>query len=114
VLLLSEVESSVVERVIYESGKRDLYIQFKKGGAVWRYADVPGKFYRELTSSESVGKELPKIKKNFRSEKVTEDDWKTILRRATKRSESEVSERLYEANATWLRALKKDTKAVGF
>ncbi|MFA7419459.1 MAG: KTSC domain-containing protein [Melioribacteraceae bacterium] len=50
------VDSSMVASVGYESNTATLEIEFKNGGAIWQYYDVPESNYYELISASSIGK----------------------------------------------------------
>ncbi|MBU2492663.1 MAG: KTSC domain-containing protein [Bacteroidetes bacterium] len=50
------VDSSMIATVGYDSNIAILEVEFKNGGAVWQYYDVPENIYYELMSASSVGK----------------------------------------------------------
>lgn len=53
---LTPCESSNVKGYGYDAASRTLGVQFKAGGPVYRYADVPPEVADGLASAESKGK----------------------------------------------------------
>lgn len=50
------VQSSIITSIGYDSSTSTLEIEFKKGGAIWQYFDVPENRYYEMMGSDSKGK----------------------------------------------------------
>lgn len=50
------VESSLIASVGYDSSVSILEVEFKNGGAIWQYFDVPENTYNELRNAGSIGK----------------------------------------------------------
>ena len=58
-------ESSLIRAYGYDPGKRDLDIEFMRGGT-YRYADVPQEAFEEFLRAESKGKHfLANIRDKF-------------------------------------------------
>lgn len=59
------VDSSNVEAIGYDSGQRDLYVQFQ-GGRTYIYANVSEQTYNEFLRADSKGSYLNReIKPNY-------------------------------------------------
>ena len=50
------VESSMITSFGYDSLSSTLEVEFKNGGAVWQYFEVPESVYYEMKSAGSCGK----------------------------------------------------------
>jgi hypothetical protein len=50
------VESDMILSIGYEIPTSTLEIEFKNGGAVWQYYDVPENIYFELMAADSKGR----------------------------------------------------------
>jgi hypothetical protein len=50
------VQSSMFESIGYDSLTSIFEAEFKNGGAVWQYFDVPESIYYELRNAGSIGK----------------------------------------------------------
>jgi hypothetical protein len=65
------VESSMILSIGYESATSTLEIEFKNGGSVWQYFDVPESLFYELKSAVSIGKFfLASIKNQYSESRV--------------------------------------------
>ena len=51
---MQAVDSSTIEAVGYESGKREIYIRFLDGGT-YAYSDTDESICKELLSADSIG-----------------------------------------------------------
>ena len=68
---MSPVDSSLIAAVGYDTPAKVLYVQFKKGGATYEYAEVPAEVYEHLMAAESIGKFfLKEIKGAYAGKKV--------------------------------------------
>jgi hypothetical protein len=56
VITMNPVKSSNIAATGYDSHSKTLAIQFKGGGKVYHYADVPESLYGDMHKAESVGK----------------------------------------------------------
>lgn len=64
------VESSAVESVGYDAGRRTLEVEYT-GGAVYRYLDVPPRVHEQLLHEQSIGGYVNRrIKPYHRAERV--------------------------------------------
>lgn len=67
---MKPIKSSNAEGVGYDADKKELFITFK-GGATYKYSNVPASIYQDLVESESFGKFLSqKIKGVYAFEKL--------------------------------------------
>ncbi|KKK77677.1 hypothetical protein LCGC14_2851170 [marine sediment metagenome] len=67
---MTEVESSHIEAIGYDSGVQQVRVRFK-GGATYVYYDVPANIANNFIEAESVGEYLNEhIKGEYRYEKV--------------------------------------------
>lgn len=53
--VMTDVESSNLAAVAYDSGSQELYIRFHYNNMVYRYDDVPDEIYKGLMSASSKG-----------------------------------------------------------
>ena len=58
------VESSMITSIGYDSNCSTLEIEFKRGGAVWDYFDIPESLWYEFNGSDSKGKYFLRVIKN--------------------------------------------------
>lgn len=66
------VNSSNIEAIGYDSDSATLTIQFKKGGSIYEYYDVPQYEYDGLMSADSKGSYAnTNIYKNYRQQKIS-------------------------------------------
>lgn len=65
------VESSMILSIGYESSESTLEIEFKNGGAIWQYFEVPENLLYELKSAGSIGKFfIANIQNQYRESRV--------------------------------------------
>lgn len=65
------VESSMITSIGYDNNSATLEIEFKNGGAVWEYYDVPEYIWYEFINSGSKGKYFhANIKNKYRENRV--------------------------------------------
>jgi len=65
------VNSSALNSVGYDHGRKVLELEFRDNKAVWQYYDLPPKVYEKLMSAKSLGKFfVKKIKGKYREEPV--------------------------------------------
>jgi hypothetical protein len=65
------VVSSMIGSIGYDPSSGTLEIEFRKGGPIWQYYDVPEYMWHEFESAESLGKYfLANIKNHFREARV--------------------------------------------
>ena len=55
------VDSSSIAAIGYEAATRQLEIEFREGGDVYRYFDVPGEEYAAFMAAESKGTYLNRV-----------------------------------------------------
>jgi KTSC domain len=68
---LVPVESTSIAAIGYNPRTRQLGVQFRDSGAVYRYLDVPPSVFAELMAAPSKGRSVNfEIKPNYRCEKV--------------------------------------------
>ena len=65
------VNSSMIASIGYDPSNGTLEVEFKKGGVVWQYYDVPEHVWHELQSASSQGQYfLANIRDRFRGSRV--------------------------------------------
>lgn len=65
------INSSMISSAGYDPNNGVLEIEFKKGGAIWQYFDVPEYMWNEFQYSDSQGKYfLANIKNTYREARV--------------------------------------------
>lgn len=65
------VTSSMIISIGYEPALSTLEIEFKNGGSIWQYFDVPENIVYDLKSAVSIGKYfLANIKNQYRESRV--------------------------------------------
>lgn len=65
------VESSAFSSVGYDIRTATLELEFREGGAVWQYFDVPADVYMEFMGSDSLGRFfVVRIKGKFREGRI--------------------------------------------
>ena len=68
--------STAVGRISYDADAKKLFIQFKskdgKGGGIYQYNDVGQDFADRISKTDSIGKMIPELKKDYSSEKIDE------------------------------------------
>lgn len=63
--------SSMIASAGYDSSNGTLEVEFKKGGPIWEYYDVPENVWHEFQSASSQGKYfIANIRDRFRGSKV--------------------------------------------
>jgi uncharacterized protein YuzE len=50
------VQSSMITSIGYDPSTSILEIEFKNGGSIWQYFDVPENVYHDMRSDGSIGK----------------------------------------------------------
>jgi hypothetical protein len=67
----NSVNSSMISSIGYDSANGTLEIEFKNGGEIWQYFDIPEYVWSEFEYATSHGKYfLANIKKHFREVRV--------------------------------------------
>ncbi|MBA2238267.1 MAG: KTSC domain-containing protein [Lysobacter sp.] len=67
---MQNVDSSSIEAIGYEAGRRELHVRFRKTGETYIYYAVGERVYAEMMQSESKGRYLnANIKPNYRVRK---------------------------------------------
>jgi KTSC domain len=56
IITLAPVKSSNIAATGYDAASKTLAVQFKGGGRVYHYADVPESIFTDMSKAESVGK----------------------------------------------------------
>jgi hypothetical protein len=65
------IDSSMISSIGYDSSSGTLEIEFKKGGAIWQYFDVPEHIWNDFEFTASHGKYfLANIKNQYREGRV--------------------------------------------
>ena len=65
------VDSSMISSIGYDQSSGTLEVEFRSGGQVWQYYDVPESTYFDLRASGSIGKAfIAMIKTHFREARV--------------------------------------------
>jgi hypothetical protein len=65
------INSDMILSAGYDTSSGILEIEFRKGGAIWQYFDVPETMWHEFLNAESRGKYfLAHVKKQFREVRV--------------------------------------------
>lgn len=65
------VESQMILSIGYDPSVSILEIEFRNGGAIWQYFDVPENIFNDLKSAGSIGKFfLANIKDQYRESRV--------------------------------------------
>ena len=64
------VDSSMIKSIGYDSNSATLEIEFKNGGAIWQYYDVPEYVYNELMIPSHGKYFLQNIKCQYSENKV--------------------------------------------
>jgi hypothetical protein len=65
------IDSSMIATIGYDASNGTLEVEFKKGGAIWQYYDVPENVWHEFQSASSQGQFfLSNIRDCFRASKV--------------------------------------------
>lgn len=64
------VESSLITSIGYDTQTSTLEIEFKKGGSVWQYYDVPEYVYNELMTPSHGKYFLQNIKGQYSENRV--------------------------------------------
>ena len=68
--LVAEVESSVINKIVYNEKTKELYIVFKNKH-IYKYKEVPIEIIKEFISAESKGKYFnKKLKKKYLEVKI--------------------------------------------
>lgn len=69
---MQKVESSNIEAIGYDAGKKELRVQFPRG-ATYAYFDVPEHVFTELMAAESKGRHFRQYVKSagFKHERLT-------------------------------------------
>lgn len=66
------VSSSMISSLGHDGSASILEVEFKNGGAVWQYFDVPESTYYELRSASSIGKYfLANIKGQYSESRIS-------------------------------------------
>jgi hypothetical protein len=66
------VNSSMLASIGYDSSNGTLEVEFKKGGVIWQYYDVPEYIWQELQSASSQGQYfLANIRNRFGGARVS-------------------------------------------
>jgi len=112
--LVANIESSVVATVGYDPCSKDLYVEFKKGGLVWRYLDVPRSTYQEFLSAPSAGRYLAGIKRSYEASEFSRDEWVRMLASRQRTTIDALALALYERNAEWLDGLRSSDLGIAF
>lgn len=60
---LKPVKSSNVEAIGYDRETETVRVRFK-GGATYRYAEVPPELFESIASSESIGSSVSRLRRN--------------------------------------------------
>jgi len=65
------VGSSMIGSIGYDSTNGTLEVEFKKGGSIWQYYDVPEHIWNDFEYTASHGKYfLANIKKQYREARI--------------------------------------------
>jgi hypothetical protein len=65
------INSEMISTAGYDASSGTLEIEFRKGGAIWQYLDVPESTWHEFLSAESQGKFWnANVKNRFREVRV--------------------------------------------
>lgn len=65
------VNSTMIASIGYDLSNGTLEVEFRKGGSIWQYYDVPESMWHEFQSASSVGQYfLANIRDQFRGSKV--------------------------------------------
>lgn len=65
------INSSMIESIGYDQSNGTLEVEFKKGGTIWQYYDVPEHVWHEFQGAGSQGQYfLANIRDRFGSSKV--------------------------------------------
>jgi hypothetical protein len=65
------INSSMIASIGYDPSNGTLEVEFKKGGVIWQYYDVPENVWHEFQSAASQGKYfLANIRNRFGGSKI--------------------------------------------
>ena len=67
----TSINSSMIASIGYDQSNGTLEVEFKNGGAIWQYYDIPEYIWEEFQSASSQGKYfIANIRDHFRGSQV--------------------------------------------